>query len=77
MTITLYLSQHTLLRDLQTIQTILDAGTPELVIPLNGFLQPLEIVLIKPQNGFNNIPIQVTTAEFALIGCFQPNLINK
>lgn len=67
MTITLYLQKETLLRDLQTIRTIFDAGYPEMVEPLSGFLQPLDILTFK--RGAS-VAIQVTPEEFALIGVF-------
>jgi hypothetical protein len=68
MTITLYLQKETLLRDLQTLQQIFNAGSPELVEPLSKFIQPLNI----SSNEFtrDNVIIQVTPEEFALIGVF-------
>lgn len=68
MTITLYLQKETLLRDLQTIRTIFDAGYPEMVEPLSGFLQPLDILTWERKG--NPVAIQVTPEEFALIGVF-------
>ena len=68
MTITLYLNKITLLRDLQTLQTIFNAGTPELVEPMSKFLHPLNISS-EPFTR-NNAIIQVTLEEFALIGVF-------
>jgi hypothetical protein len=68
MTITLYLQKETLLRDLQTLQQIFNAGSPKLVEPLSKFIQPLNI----SSNEFtrDNVIIQVTPEEFALIGVF-------
>lgn len=68
MTITLYLNKSTLLRDIQTLQTIFDAGMPQLVEPLSKMLQPLDIS--SEPFSQNNVQIQVTPIEFALIGVF-------
>lgn len=68
MTITLYLNKITLLRDIQTLKTIFDADHPNLVEPLKYFLQPLDIS--SEPFSRNNVQIQVTPLEFALIGVF-------
>ncbi len=73
MTISLYLGVTYLLRDLKTLQTIFDAGKPELVEPLSGFLQPLDIYTTQyhsPTGITTRIQIQVSPEEFALIGIF-------
>ena len=67
MTITLHLQKETLLRDLQTLQQIFNAGSPELVEPLSKFIQPLNISTFKQHS---EVAIQVTPEEFALIGVF-------
>ena len=69
MTITLYLNKLDLIRDLQTLQTIFQANSPEIVIPLKSFLNPLNISSV-PFIDKNNIQIQVTPEEFSLIGIF-------
>jgi hypothetical protein len=72
MTITLYLNKINLLRDLQTLQAIFDAGTPKLVEPLRGFLHSLDISL-EPFTR-NNTIIQVTPEEFTLIRVFNGDI---
>ncbi len=68
MTITLYLRKATLLRDIQTLQTIFNAEKPELVQPLRAYLQSLNIDTEQTTNS--DVAIQVTPEEFALIGIF-------
>jgi hypothetical protein len=69
MTITLYLQKETLLRDLQTLQVIFQAGSPEFVEPLSKFFQPLAISTVKQYSQYD-VAIQVIPEEFALIGVF-------
>lgn len=68
MTVTLNLNKITLPRDLKTLKTIFDAGRLELVEPLKNFLHKLDISL-EPHPR-NNVCIQVSLEEFALIGVF-------
>lgn len=72
MTITLNLQKETLLKDLQTLQTIFNAGLPELVKPLSKFMKPLNIS--SSEFTRDNIQIQVTLDEFALIGTYNEGL---
>ena len=66
MTITLYLRKQNLLSDLQVLRAIFDAGKPEFVEPLIGFLNPLKILTDYVDNRAW-VEIQVTPEEFALI----------
>lgn len=67
MTITLYLQKETLLRDLATLQALFNFSV-EMVDKLRGNYTPLNI----SSNEFtrDNVIIQVTPTEFALIGVF-------
>ena len=67
MTISMYLAAKDIMRDIQTLKTVFDAGSPKLVEPLAGFLQPLNISFSERAG---DIQIQVTPTEFALIGIF-------
>jgi len=69
MTITLYLQKETLLRDLQTLHAIFQAGNPELVETLNKFFQRLDISTVETYKH-HDVAINVTPEEFALIGIF-------
>lgn len=67
MTITLYLQKETLLRDLQTLQTLFTYSI-EIVDKLRGHYEPINISSSEFTVG--NVSIQVTPEEFALIGVF-------
>ncbi|HSE99808.1 MAG TPA: hypothetical protein VLA48_02840 [Nitrososphaeraceae archaeon] len=68
MTITLYLQKETLLRDLQTLQTIFSFTIPEHIDKLRKHYEPLNIFANETTN--DSVTIQVTVEEFALIGVF-------
>lgn len=72
MTVTLYLNKITLLRDLQTLKTIFEDDEPEMIEEMRGHLHPLNISS-EPFTR-NNVVINVTMEEFALIGIFNESL---
>jgi hypothetical protein len=68
MTITLNLQKDTFLRDLETLKAIF-SYTIEVVDKLRSHYEPLNISSTA-WNPQQNIEIQVTPEEFALIGVF-------
>lgn len=71
MTITLYLQKETLLRDITTIQSVINAPIGY-VEKLRSYHEPLNI----STNGLDKTmtAIQVTPEEFALIGIFNKGI---
>lgn len=73
MTITLNLQADTVLKDLQTLQHIFEANSPDIVASLKTSLDPLTIS--STPHSVGNIEIQVTPVEFSLIGIFNSGTI--
>lgn len=71
MTITLYLQKETLLRDLATLLIIFQVKLNS-VEELRKYYEPLNISLSEFTK--DNVIIQVTPEEFALIGVFNGGL---
>lgn len=71
MTITLYLQNKTLLRDLETLRIIFQYK-PEAFNELREYYKPLNIS--SSEFTIGNICIQVTPEEFALIGIFNQGI---
>jgi hypothetical protein len=72
MTITLYLQKETLLRDLETLKGVFNAKQPEVVQSIRNYLPSLNIS--SSEFTRDNVIIQVSPEEFALIGIFNGGL---